>query len=176
MTRIAPLSGTPTDGAAAAVFEEVTRAFGTVPNLFRVYAHHPPLLRANWEKVKAVMMAGGLRRQVKETIALLVSHDNGCTYCVAAHSAALKSLGVAEQHIAALERDLGVLDFTPKEVALIELARHANRDPHAIREERFDRLRELDATEAEVVEALGVMEVYAAFNRFLDTLDVAIDF
>jgi hypothetical protein len=26
-----------------------------VPNLFKTYAHHPPLLRANWSKVKAVM-------------------------------------------------------------------------------------------------------------------------
>ena len=31
-------------------------------------------------------------------------------------------------------------------------------------------------SDAELVEALGVMETFIAFNRFLDSLDVEIDF
>jgi hypothetical protein len=40
---------------------------GKVPALFKTYAHHPPLLRANWNKLKATMMEGALERQLKET-------------------------------------------------------------------------------------------------------------
>ena len=67
------------------IFKEIEGAFGKVPNLFRTYAQFPPLLEANWNKVKAVMMGGSLSRQLKEAIAVLVSRDNGCDYCVAAH-------------------------------------------------------------------------------------------
>lgn len=76
----------PQTESISAVFTEIEGAFGRVPNLFKAYAHHPPLLLANWNKVKAVMMEGSLSRKVKETIAVLVSRDNSCSYCVAAHT------------------------------------------------------------------------------------------
>jgi len=65
------------------IFQEIEGAFGMVPNLFRTYAHHPPLLKANWFKVKAVMMEGTLSLKLKQTIAVLVSKDNSCAYCPA---------------------------------------------------------------------------------------------
>jgi uncharacterized peroxidase-related enzyme len=176
MTRVVPLIEDGQNAAVVAVFQEIQNAFGKVPNLFRAYAHHPPLLRANWDKVKAVMMKGRLRREVKETIALLVSKDNGCDYCVAAHTAALRSLGIEDEQIATLEQSLEAVAFEAKEMALIDLARQANRKPHAVTDAQFHALRETGAQDAEIVEALGVMEVFAAFNRFLDTLQVAIDF
>jgi len=37
-------------------------------------------------------------------------------------------------------------------------------------------LRDAGATDGEIVEALGVMEVFTSFNKFLDSLQVDIDF
>ncbi len=176
MTRITPLMSQPDDPIVSAVFDEIEAAFGRVPNLFRTYAHHPPLLQANWGKVKAVMMAGSLRRAVKETIAVLVSKDNSCSYCVAAHTAALKSLGLTSAQIAALEDSLDSADFDAKEKALIHFARAANRNPLAIPDAQFQVLRQSGAQDAEIVEALGVMEVFTSFNKLLDSLQVDLDF
>ncbi len=158
------------------VFEEIQSAFGRVPNLFRTYAVHPPLLRANWEKVKAVLMSGNLRREVKEAIALLVSKDNSCAYCVAAHTAVLRAVGMTEEQIVSLEEDFGKTDFNDKEKALIGLARAANLKPLKVSDEEFGAVRQTGATDAEIVEALGVMEVFTSFNKFLDVLQVEIDF
>ncbi len=99
MARIKTLDTETVTKEAAAIFAEIKGAFGMVPNLFRTYAHFPPLLEANWNKVKAVMMQGNLSRKVKETIAVLVSKDNSCSYCVAAHSGALKAIGVTDEEI-----------------------------------------------------------------------------
>lgn len=41
---------------------------------------------------------------------------------------------------------------------------------------QFEALREAGAEDAEIVEALGVMEVFTSFNKFLDTLQVDVDF
>ncbi len=120
------------------IFAEIEGAFGMVPNLFKTYSHFPPLLRANWDKVKALMMQGNLSRKSKEAIAFLVSKDNSCSYCVAAHTAALKTIGVTD--------------------------------------EEFALLREAGTNESEIVEALGVMELFTSFNKFLDSLKVEIDF
>ena len=111
------------------IFAEVEGAFGMVPNLFRTYAHHLPLLRANWNKVKAVMADGNLSQKTKQAIAVLVSRDNSCAYCVAAHTGALRSIGVSESEIETIERDLEKADFSEKEKALISFARKANSSP-----------------------------------------------
>jgi len=174
MARILPAA--PQTQNVATIFQEIEGAFGRVPNLFSTYANHPPLLQANWNKVKAVMMEGSLRRKAKETIAVLVSRDNSCSYCVAAHTGALRAIGVTDGEIAAIEEDLDKADFSAKEKALINFARKANREPLRIPDEEFEALRRTGATAAEMVEALGVMELFTSFNKFLDSLEVDIDF
>ncbi len=176
MSPIVPLEPRQASGETADIFREIASAFGMVPNLFRTAAHHPPLLRANWNKVQAVMMEGDLSRKVKETIAVLVSKDNGCDYCVVAHSAALRAIGLSREEIAGIIENPGKGDFTPKEKALIHLARQANLAPRRIAEEQFQTLRELGVPDAEIVEALGVMELFVGFNKFLDSLKVEMDF
>lgn len=175
MGRIKPLEKSEVSGEALVVYEEIEKAFGRVPNLFKTYAHFPLLLRANWEKRKAVMLGGSLPRVLKEEIALVVSQANGCRYCVVAHSAALKRLGVPEEKVTALLGDLGKAGLSEKERALLEFTRQASVDPHQVTDEDVRRLREL-FSDAEIIEALGVMEVYTGFNKFLDCLDVEIDF
>ncbi len=169
INNIEPGTATP---EVEAIFQEIKQAFGRIPNLFKTYAHHPPLLEANWHKVKRVMMEGVLSRKTKESIALLVSQDNGCKYCVAAHSGALKAIGTTDEEIKKIETDLATADFTDKERALITFARQANRAALEVSDVEFTALRQLDATDAEIIEALGVMEVFTAFNKFLDVLDV----
>ncbi len=158
------------------IFMEIEGAFGMVPNLFKTYAHHPPLLEANWNKVKAVMMQGSLSNKLKQTIAVLVSKDNACKYCVAAHKGALKSIGVSDEEIRRIEDNIEKADFTLKEKALIDFARKANQEPLKISDHDFQVLQKTGATDAEIIEALGVMEVFTSFNKFLDSLQVAIDF
>jgi uncharacterized peroxidase-related enzyme len=158
------------------IFTEIESAFGKVPNLFKTYSHFPALLKANWDKVKALMMQGNLSRKTKEAIAVLVSKDNSCSYCVAAHTAALKSIGVTEEEIEIIETDIEKSDFTEKERGLITFARKANKDPNRITDAEFEELKKTGATEPEIVEALGVMELFTAFNKFLDSLNVEVDF
>jgi len=117
-----------------------------------------------------------LSRKTKEAIAVLVSKDNSCSYCVAAHTAALKSIGVTEAEIEVIENDIEKSDFTEKERALITFVRKANKDPNKITDEEFALLRKAGANESEIVEALGVMELFTAFNKFLDSLNVEVDF
>lgn len=172
MSRIRTLDVQDVSEDVAGILKEIQQAFGYVPNLFSTYAHHPPLLQANWNKVKRVMMEGDLTRKTKEAIALLVSQDNGCNYCVAAHTGALKMIGVADEEIERISSQLDDADFTSAERALIRFARKANSDPHKVSDDEFAALKATGVTDALIIEALGVMEVFAAFNKFLDVLQV----
>jgi alkylhydroperoxidase/carboxymuconolactone decarboxylase family protein YurZ len=71
------------DGRVKAVYDDIKTALGTdfVPNLYKVMALKPPVLEANWSKVKAVMVEPGkLDRRTKEIIAVAVSAVMGCEY------------------------------------------------------------------------------------------------
>lgn len=174
MARIDLVSEDRISQEAEQILREIEQGMGRIPNLFKTYAHHPPLLRANWQKLKAVMMEGSLPRKLKEVIALLVSQDNGCDYCIRAHSGALKSLGVGDDELAAIrEGRLEEAGFDEKERALVALMRKANLTPHDVSDEDFRKARDAGASDAEIVEAYGVMETFAAFNRFLDSVEVS---
>ncbi|MBI5419979.1 MAG: hypothetical protein HZA60_07815 [Deltaproteobacteria bacterium] len=80
------------------------------------------------------------------------------------------------KEIAGIIENPGKGDFTAKEKALIGFAREANLAPRRIADERFQALKELGASDAEIVEALGVMELFVGFNKFLDSLQVEMDF
>lgn len=172
MSRIHTLEVQDVSEEVAGILKEIDQAFGRIPHLFSTYAHHPPLLEANWDKVKRVMMEGDLARKTKEAIALLVSQDNGCNYCVAAHTGALKMIGVSDEEIQRISSQLDDADFTTAERALIRFARKANSDPHKVSDDEFQALKATGVTDAQIIEALGVMEVFAAFNKFLDVLQV----
>jgi uncharacterized peroxidase-related enzyme len=163
---------------SSVILLEIGKTFGGhVPNIFKAYAEHPPLLAANWEKFKVVMLQGKLRRKVKETIASVISYDNKCNYCVAAHSAALRSMKVSEPEIAAMFQGTFPDDFTNKEAALVKFARKANLDWHSIGNANLKELLvDLEIEESEMLEALGTMELFIAFNRFADLMGIEIDF
>ena len=177
MPRIETIEKNTASAEVKEIYDNIEAAFGMVPNLFKTAAHYPPLLKANWEKVEAVMMGGAVPRKAKEAIAVLVSNDNGCDYCVGAHTAMLKMLGVTEEDIGfILNEELEKAGIEGKEAALVRLARAANNNPHAIPGAIFNDLKLEGASSTDIVEVLGVMETFTGFNKFLDALEVAIDF
>ena len=87
-----------------------------------------------------------------------------------------QAIGVTEEEIEIIENNIEESEFTEKERVLIAFARKANKDPDKITDEEFALLRKAGADEPEIVEALGVMELFTAFNKFLDSLNVEVDF
>jgi AhpD family alkylhydroperoxidase len=53
-----------------------------------------------------LMMNGILSRKVKETIAILISKDNSCRYCVMGHTLLFQAIGVSEDEMLAISEDL----------------------------------------------------------------------
>lgn len=171
---IAPVQE-PTDERVKRVFAEIEAREGQVPNLFRAYANNPQVLEHNWARVRSLMYEGQLDPRLKQGIAYLVSYDNSCRYCLVFHGKQLRELGVTSEQIDAMARHEDYTLLGHKEVALLRLAREANRDPHGTSVEMVDGARNAGDSEMEIVEALGIMELYCSFNRFLDTVKVPLD-
>lgn len=83
MASIKMIEETEATGKVKKIYEDIKASLGIdfVPNMYKVMAHKPDFLEANWEKIKAVMQQEGkLDRLTKEIIAVAVSAAMGCEY------------------------------------------------------------------------------------------------
>ena len=62
------------------LYSNVGQARGNVPNMFRVYAHRPEILKTMVAHLQAVTNTGTVPVRTKELVATLVSRINGCNY------------------------------------------------------------------------------------------------
>jgi AhpD family alkylhydroperoxidase len=97
-----------------AVFDDImrTRRVDDVNNFWKVLAHDPKTLRRTWESVKEVMAPGELDALTKELIYVAVSATNGCSYCIASHTAAAKAKGMTLGMLGELMAVVGMANET----------------------------------------------------------------
>jgi len=62
------------------LYTKVGAARGNVPNMFRVYAHRPEILKTMVAHLNAVTNTGTVPVRTKELVATLVSRLNTCHY------------------------------------------------------------------------------------------------
>ena len=92
-----------------AIFDNLKKALGFVPNLYATFAHSPTALGT----YRALQNAkSSLKPKEREVINLVVSQVNDCEYCLAAHTALGKMLGFSDAQILEIRR--GRASFDPK--------------------------------------------------------------
>lgn len=69
-------------GKVKEIYQRIMEEIGIdfVPNMYKVMAHKPDFLEAQWNKTKTVMKAEKLDKLTKEIIAVAVSAVSGCDY------------------------------------------------------------------------------------------------
>ena len=101
-------------GDVRAVYDDImaTRKTDAVNNFWKALASHPPLLRRTWDSVKQVMAPGALDPLTKELVYLAVSATNGCTYCIASHTASARRQGMTDAMLGELMAVVGMANET----------------------------------------------------------------
>src|ERR671910_371410 len=87
------------------LLDSVKQKFGMVPNITRLMANSPAVLEG-YLSFSGALASGGLDPQLRERIAIAVATANGCDYCLSAHTAAAKMLGVSQDELAAAQQGL----------------------------------------------------------------------
>ena len=82
------------DPAVAAILTKAEAKTGMLPNMYTNMANVPGLLETYLTGYEAFRSDSGLTPAEQETVLLSISLTNGCTYCVAAHSAVADMAGV----------------------------------------------------------------------------------
>jgi uncharacterized peroxidase-related enzyme len=86
-----------------AIFDNLKKALGFVPNLYATFAHSPTALGTYLALQNA---KSSLKPKEREVVNLVVSQVNDCEYCLAAHTALGKMVGFTEAQILEIRRGL----------------------------------------------------------------------
>lgn len=87
--------------AAQPTLTQVKNSYGFIPNLHAVMAESPSLLKA-YATISRIFEETSFSHTEKQLILLEISQENGCDYCVAAHSTVAEMKKVPAEIIEAL--------------------------------------------------------------------------
>lgn len=83
---LVPVSDENAEGEAKALLDATRAQLGFVPNMYRTMANSPGYLSTYSHGYKAFRQGSGFTPQEQEVVFLVLSRENNCHYCTAAHS------------------------------------------------------------------------------------------
>jgi len=101
------------------IFTAVKEKFGFVPNLFRTLAITPAVAEV-YLTANMAMEGAAIPAREAQAVNLAVSTENGCRYCMAAHTAMGKMAGISPDELSLIKEG-----GEPKETALAAVVRAA---------------------------------------------------
>ncbi len=154
-----------------AIFDNLKKAVGFVPNLYATYAHSENAL-ANYLALSNAKTS--LSAKEKEVVNLAVSQVNDCSYCLAAHTAIGKMNGFTDNQI--LELRSGKASFDTKLNALARLAKNITENRGATDEAVIADFFSAGWSKENLVDTIVLVGDKTISNYLHKTTDVPVDF
>jgi len=154
-----------------AIFDNLEKALGFVPNLYATYAHSNNAL-ANYLALSNAKTS--LNAKQKEVVNLAVSEVNQCVYCLSAHTAIGKMNGFTDDQI--LELRSGRASFDPTLDALARLARNITENRGAADQDVLENFFAAGWSKENLVDTIVLVGDKTISNYLHKTTDVPVDF
>jgi len=85
------------------LYQEIENTLGFIPNAFKSASNDYEITKWLWQGFKTIILReSSIPRSLKESIALVVSKNNSCSYCVGAHNMMLNAIGYDSKKIEGL--------------------------------------------------------------------------
>jgi uncharacterized peroxidase-related enzyme len=167
---LAPAEFTP---AMAAYFDKCREKLGFVPNVLTAYAHDMAKLEAFAAFYNDLMLAAsGLSKLEREMIAVAVSSENRCFYCLAAHGAAVRQLSGDPELGELMVMNWRAADLSERHRAMLSFATKLTRASAEIEEDDRDTLRKAGFSDRDIWDIAAVASFFNMSNRMASAVDM----
>jgi uncharacterized peroxidase-related enzyme len=167
MSRVQLIDSSNTTANRQALLEQVHKAFGATPNMFKAVANSPAALKSMWGSFGA-LGAGVLGAKLGEQIAVAIADKNRCEYCLAAHTVLGKGAGATAEEMSAAQAGQSA---DPKTAAALTFALKVVSNRAQVNNEDVAQLRSAGFDDEHIVEILA----HVALNIFTNYVNVAFD-
>ncbi|QOY52132.1 carboxymuconolactone decarboxylase family protein [Candidatus Sulfurimonas baltica] len=106
-----------------------------------------------------------LSYDIKESIALLISVENGCKMCVDVHKGIAEMLGLSDERIAEVLQGVDAINTDDKEKALLNFCiRASKKDNYKVLKSEIDALKDMGYSDVQIVEAVAITGYFNYIN------------
>ncbi|MBC3758366.1 carboxymuconolactone decarboxylase family protein [Hyunsoonleella sp. SJ7] len=154
-----------------AIFDNLTKALGFVPNLYATYAYSDTALEnyLNFSNAKTSLSA-----KEREVVNLAVSQVNNCVYCLSAHTAIGKMNGFTDAQI--LELRAGEASFNIKLDALARLAKNVTENRGRTEADVLENFFNAGYTKGNLIDVISLVGDKTISNYIHSTTQIPVDF
>jgi uncharacterized peroxidase-related enzyme len=146
---------------------------GLIPNVFSAYSHEPEQLRTFSRFYNAVMFAEtGLTPVEREMIAVVVSSNNHCFYCLTAHGSAVRQYSSDPGLGELMVMNYRAAELSTRHRAMLDFATKLTVDSASIDESDRQALRDAGFSEKEIWDIANVTGFFNMTNRVASALDM----
>ena len=149
------------------MLDAVKSKLGIVPNMIRVMAASPVVLEA-YLGFSDALASGLLDAKTREELVLLTAQENHCNYCLSAHTAIGKMIGLKHDEIVASREGNGT---SPKTTAALAFVKRVLDAKGEISETELATVGSAGFSEGEIAEIIA----HVALNVFTNYFNIATD-
>ncbi|WP_321830119.1 peroxidase-related enzyme [Thalassovita sp.] len=146
---------------------------GLVPNVLKAHAFDIEKLNAFTALYNNIMLAeSGLSKLEREMIAVVVSSENKCFYCLTAHGAAVRELSGNPALGEMLVMNYRVANLPARERAMLDFSVQLTKASATIEESDRQVLRDVGFSERDIWDIANTAAFYNMTNRVASSLDM----
>lgn len=146
---------------------------GFVPNVFQAYALRPDQLRGFVALYNAIMEAdSGLTKAEREMIAVTVSAQNHCFYCLVSHGAMLRIRAKDEVLADTIASNYRSADLTPRQRAMLDFALKLTIASSSVTDADIDDLRAHGFSDEDVMDIIQTAAFFNYSNRVASAVEM----
>lgn len=176
MPRIKVIEPKDAAGDLRQVYDDVAARRGAIANVLQIQSLQPATLRTHLDMYLSILYGKStLTRQERETIAVAVSEENGCRYCVNHHADALSRYQKDAAVLSGLAQGETPGTLTVRETALVWFARNMTKAPSTMGDQDIEELRAVGLQDEEILMATLTAAYFNFVNRVVHTLGVELE-
>lgn len=172
MPRLEAIDPGSATGSAKLLLDGVQSRLGVVPNLHRTLANAPAALEG-YLAFGDALGRGLLSARLRERIALTVAESNGCDYCLSAHCAVGRMVGLSEQELVDSRKGQSPDSRTD---AVLRFARRIVTERGLISDDDVARIRRAGFGDGEIAEIVANVAINMFTNYFNHVAGTVVDF
>ena len=151
----------------------VNEKIGFVPNVLAAFAKFPKQFEGFTKLYNSLMLGeSGLTKLEREMIAVTVSSENHCFYCLVAHGSAVRELSNDPQLGERIAANFRSAELPQKQFELLNFTKKLTRDPSEITETDRKKLRDVGYTDRDIWDMSAIIGLFNMTNRLASATEM----
>ena len=151
----------------------VQQKLGFIPNVLAAFAKFPKQFEGFTKLYNALMLGeSGLTKLEREMIAVTVSSENHCFYCLVAHGSAVRELSNDPQLGERIAANFKSAELPKKQEELLNFTKKLTKDPSEIGENDRKKLRDVGYTDRDIWDISAIVGLFNMTNRLASATEM----